>query len=1171
MCVGDAQDPTAPWVFKHRLYSKVKGQAAVETDLSEKLSMEVLGYSEVGAVKSASASAPKSTVTLGKMTSTQTVKVRLLAREDVRCEMWGSLVVNYSVLQEAGRREASWVPGSISLKMLGVWAPEEGEEAGSAGLTVTMGAFKRAVSSGGAVAPAPSPVGTFALVVGGTLPASSELGAVPVETFYIGKTEVTWGEWKTVRTWAAANGYTDLANVGQGVGDNYPVTHVNWYDCVKWCNARSEKEGRAPVYNNGAAVYRTGNVSEPAVVVSANGYRLPSEKEWEFAARGGTQTQGYTYSGSNNLNAVGWYYENSGNAVHEVGKKLANELGIYDMSGNLLEWCGSLYVETHKFRVLRSGEWLSVANQNVVSFRGSNYPEPRYNSSGFRVATSGEYALGITGQPSVLSDGTNLSVQAAGVGTLTYQWKLNGVAIAGATSSQLPTRGLQSGAYTVAVSNGVASVTSESVRITIMDALGFVFVSGGTLPASSQLGALPVESFYIGKTEVTWGEWKTVRTWAVANGYTDLANVGRGAGDNFPVSHVNWYDAVKWCNARSEKEGKIPVYENGAAVYRTGNVSEPAVVVSANGYRLPSEKEWEFAARGGTQTKGYIYSGSNNLNAVGWYRENSGNAVQEVGQKQANELGIYDMSGNLWEWSGSWYPGFEGSYRVIRGGPWYDLEGCTVTARFGVLMPGNSNSSGGGFRVALSSVPEMVLVTGGTLPASSELGAVPVDTFYIGKREVTWGEWKAVRDWALVNGYDDLGGVGQGVGENYPVTNVNWFDVVKWCNARSEKEGKTPVYTAAGAVYKIGQVTPTEVALANGYRLPSQKEWEFAARGGTQTQGYTYSGSNNLNAVGWYYENSGNAVHEVGNKLANELGIYDMSGNLSEWSGSWYPDFEGEFRVIQGGGWNFRAGGCTVAFRDMNDPKSRIEDYGFRVALSAATEMALVVGGTLPASSELGAVPVETFYIGKTEVTWGEWKTVLTWALANGYTDLYGVGQGADDNFPVSHVNWYDCVKWCNARSEREGKTPVYKNGTAVYRTGNVSEPAIVVSANGYRLPSEKEWEFAARGGTQTKGYIYSGGKNLGEVGWFRANSVGAVHEVGKKLANELGIFDMSGNLWEWSGSWYPQYSGSYRVIRGGDWSNEAGYCTVAVRYYDLSPGYRSNYHGFRMALSSVP
>jgi sulfatase modifying factor 1 len=556
-----------------------------------------------------------------------------------------------------------------------------------------------------------------------------------------------------------------------------------------------------------------------------------------------------------------------------------------------------------------------------------------------QVAFLGSYfSPTITAQPSA----GDLTVSASGVGLLTYQWLRDGVSIAGATSATLATQGLQSGTYTVVVSNGFSSVTSTSVLfvapITPTAPTGFALVTGGTLLASSRLGALPVDTFYIGKTEVTLGEWKAVRTWSVANGYTDLDGVGQAVGDNYPVTNVNWYDVVKWCNARSEKEGKTPVYMSDGAVYKIGQVT-PTEVASANGYRLPSEKEWEFAAGGGKQTQGYTYSGSNDLNEVGWYNSNSGNAVHEVGKKQANELGIFDMSGNLWEWSGSWYPGYEGSSRVIRGGGWDGgAGGCAVANRSYAGNPGGNRYNDLGFRVALNPSPigTFALVTSGTLPESSELGALPVDTFYIGKTEVTWGEWQVVRTWAVSNGYTDLANVGAGVGDNYPVSDVNWYDVVKWCNARSEKEEKTPVYKNGTDVYRTGNVSePALVASANGYRLPSEKEWEFAARGGTQTQGYTFSGSNDLNAVGWYIQNSGTTVHEVGKKQANELGIFDMSGNLWEWSGSWYPGYEGSIRVFRGGYWYGIAEGCSVAGRGGIHPENRyVVLNGFRVALS---------------------------------------------------------------------------------------------------------------------------------------------------------------------------------------------------------------------------------------------
>jgi hypothetical protein len=292
------------------------------------------------------------------------------------------------------------------------------------------------------------------------------LGAVPVDTFYIAKTEVTWGEWRTVRDWAIAHDYTDLANAGEGVEDNYPVSNVNWYDAVKWCNAKSEQDGKTPVYKNGADVYRTGQL-EPDIVASANGYRLPSEAEWEFAARGGMQTQSYIFSGSDDLNTAGWHSGNSGGTVHEVGKKLANELGVFDLSGNLWEWCGSRHPGFEDGqRVIRGGCWNDPPHSVYLTagFRGNWPPDSRNNDGlGFRVATFAEYALGITVQPSLSSDGAKIGVRADGSGTLTYQWMRDGVALAGGTGAHLPTQGLQSGTYTVSVSNGFVSKTSTGV------------------------------------------------------------------------------------------------------------------------------------------------------------------------------------------------------------------------------------------------------------------------------------------------------------------------------------------------------------------------------------------------------------------------------------------------------------------------------------------------------------------------------------------------------------------------------------------------------------------------------------------------------------------------------------------------------------------------------------
>ena len=232
---------------------------------------------------------------------------------------------------------------------------------------------------------------------------------------------------------------------------------------------------------------------------------------------------------------------------------------------------------------------------------------------------------------------------------------------------------------------------------------------------------------------------------------------------------------------------------------------------------------------------------------------------------------------------------------------------------------------------------EMVSVAGGKLPQLSGLAEQGVSSFQIRNCEVTWGEWREVRDWAEINnkGYD-LTGVGETYpsrsGDDFPVINVSWYDVVKWCNAKSEKEGLTPVYRVNGTTYKTGNVAPTVNASANGYRLPSEKEWEWAARGGVSSKGYTYSGSNVSNDVAWTSENSSDGTKAVGAKAANELGIYDMSGNVYEWCEDVVYN---SLRRFRGGGWQcFLGGDAAVASRgyELLNPDDRFISIGFRIA-----------------------------------------------------------------------------------------------------------------------------------------------------------------------------------------------------------------------------------------------
>ena len=219
---------------------------------------------------------------------------------------------------------------------------------------------------------------------------------------------------------------------------------------------------------------------------------------------------------------------------------------------------------------------------------------------------------------------------------------------------------------------------------------------------------------------------------------------------------------------------------------------------------------------------------------------------------------------------------------------------------------------------------EMVYVKGGTftMGATAEQGSdanddekpthsVTVSDFYIGKYEVTQAQWRAVMG----------SNPSKFTGDNNPVEQVSWKDIQRFIKNLNAKTGKK-------------------------FRLPTEAEWEYAARGGNQSKGYKYSGSNNISEVDWYKNNSNINTHPVGQKRPNELGIYDMTGNVLEWCQDWKGDYSsssqtnptgpsrGSIRVLRGGSWLHPAGYCRVTNRGGDNPANRRTFVGFRLACS---------------------------------------------------------------------------------------------------------------------------------------------------------------------------------------------------------------------------------------------
>jgi len=784
--------------------------------------------------------------------------------------------------------------------------------------------------------------------------------------FYMGATEVTQEQYRAVTG----------QNPSQFTGsDDLPVEKVSWDAAIVFCNALSAREGLKPYYPSSGGA--------PA---GGDGYRLPTEAEWEYACRAGSSTRFSFGDDAERMDEFGWHRANSEGRTHPVGQKQPNVWGLYDMHGNVWEWCGdgydaksdgqtpganSLGPRQAEVRVFRGGGWGVAPQRCRAAIRRRNAQGFLGYGLGFRVARGqSEVSPVPLRSPVVIADPTAQPIR-----------DQPAPPVPGPVTKPTP------------APKAAPKTITNSVKMKLVLIPAGEFLMGS--PDSDAVAASDekpqhrvriMRPFYMGAYLVTQGQYRAVTG----------KNPSHFKGSNdLPVDTVSWYEAIAFCNTLSVREGLKPYEPSGREAPWGGG-----------GYRLPTEEQWEYACRAGSTTRYGFGDNEARLGAFGWYKANSAGRTQPVGQKRPNAWGLYDMHGQVWEWCWDWYgekyyggsPGADspgpsrGTVRVNRGGswsaPWEDNR--SADRNWG---PPDFRNTNLGFRVVRvpseaspvpppgpevtvnppappiakeKPVPTARVTDAQPTPALNEapktitnsvkmklvlipageflMGAPDSDKdaferekpqqrvrisrpFYLGAYEVTQGQYQAVagKNPSQFKGSDDL-----------PVDTVSWHDAITFCNTLRTREGLKPYYPSDGKTQSGG----------DGYRLPTEPQWEYACRAGSTTRYCFGDDVANLGEFGWYGLNSSDKTHPVGQKRPNAWGLYDMHGNVGELCWDLYDArFQGQSRdtrpldpsqatdrVRRGGSWYNNTRYCRAASRYWNAPDFRDDHLGFRVA-----------------------------------------------------------------------------------------------------------------------------------------------------------------------------------------------------------------------------------------------
>ena len=726
-----------------------------------------------------------------------------------------------------------------------------------------------------------------------------------------------------------------------------------------------------------------------------------------------------------------------------------------------------------------------------------------------------------------------------------------------------------------------------------------------------------ISAFYMSETLITQAQFETVMS---ENPATFQGSVYEPSTCK-PVENVSWYHAIAFCNKLSLREGKTLVYNivgidwvtlDFADIPTTSDATWDAVTmnINASGYRLPTEAEWEYAARGGNQSFAvqglgldFYFSGSNDINEVGWSQENNGNfgtatwGTKRVGQLLPNALGLYDMCGNLWEWC---WDRYVTPYPAI---PLSDPTGP---------LTGGRTSRGGGWGGDVASVVYRDPSGSDPWSRNQNIGFRVVCTEAVMINGVRWAPFNVDEPGTFAESLESHGLLYQ------------WDIPVGWSSVDpmvSTPTGATWNTTASSNARWLPDNDPSP----SGYRVPSDVELNklLAATFVTKSNVTTLNGVSGI----WFTDRGADGLGNAGNAIflpavgyrsytdgashyVNEEGYYWSSkayGATTAWSIFFYSDFPSSTITLafqpKPFGYSVRPVTKTCGIYDIS--MKRVEGGTFHLG-SATQDSEIPVASGAQTWTGNRTVEISTFYMSETPVTQAQFWEVMG-ANPSNFQGSTNIAFEPAECKPVERVNWYHAIAFCNKLSLLEGKTLVYNVDGIDWATLDFASiptlnditwdaATIDLNVNGYRLPTEAEWEYAARGGNQSFAvqglgldFYYSGSNTAGDVGWWQGNNGSAntfyngTKPVKLLSPNALGLYDMSGNVFEWCWDRYvatypasplldptgtPNVTLTDRVYRSGG-SSSAGVSQRVSTRNSTQPGNSSTLIGFRLVYRS--